>query len=74
MKISKQTERMLRKEYSLLKKYQLKQIKENEAFIKKHCKNLLHCCQERWDYPIDQIFEDVPALSVDNLLHDFRNH
>ena len=73
MRISKEKEKILRREFSLLKKRVSNQKKKNLIFARTKCNTLLRCLRQRWDYDINQLFEEEATGNIDNILHDLRN-
>ena len=73
MRISKELEQTLRLEHSRLKRRIKTQDKQNLIFAKTQCKTLLKCLNDRWDYDINQLFEEDAYTQIESILHDLRN-
>ena len=73
MKFTKQQVNVLRKEHARLQRRMKLQDKQNLKFAKTKCKNLLRCLNQRWDYDIDQLFEEEAYTRFEYIMHDLRN-
>ena len=72
MKITKEQEEILRKQFSKLKKQMREQEKDQIVFVKSNCKDLLKICHDRWDYQ-DEDIGDLLLCSFEDFMHDLRN-
>ena len=73
MRISKQKEKTLRREFSRLKKFVKSNDKRNMLFLKKYCSSLLSALHGRWEIDNEQVLEDVRVETISEILHGLRN-
>lgn len=76
MTITKQREKILRKQFQILKKHLKRQDVINKKIVKNKCKDLLSVYKYRWDVTdkdlIDELSPGAPPAFKD-FVHDLRN-
>jgi len=65
-------EKIIRKEFLLLKKRLEYQNRTNFEFVKIKCKNLLSAYQKRWDIDITCLLDSAMVDDLEDIIHDLK--